>query len=179
MAQALGPADKDALKYLANELKAAGVPVKSALDRLRATFVCLYGLGMRESSGKHCEGTDVSASGGASRPSDEIEAGLFQTSWNAHNAHDAMDEVFDRYVEEAGETGFVEVFREGVSCSSSSWRVYGSGDGRKYQDMSKACPAFHVEFTAIGLAGSARALGPDWAAGIGDPARGAGAVEGR
>ena len=148
VAMPLGSSDKDALKYLASELKAAKVPVATELDRLRATFCILYGLGMRESSGKHCEGRDTSAT---NTSSETAEAGLFQTSWNAHNAHDSMDEIFDRYVDEPGETGFVEIFREGVSCSSSSWASYGSGDGRKHQDMSKAAPAYHVEFTAVGL----------------------------
>jgi hypothetical protein len=43
----------------------------------------MLGHGMRESSGRHCEGRDLSAD---NVQSDTAEAGLFQTSYNAHSA---------------------------------------------------------------------------------------------
>jgi hypothetical protein len=52
----------------------------SGIDTLRHLFVLMIGLGMRESSGRYCEGRDQSAS---NTSADTAEAGLFQTSWNA------------------------------------------------------------------------------------------------
>jgi peptidoglycan hydrolase-like protein with peptidoglycan-binding domain len=158
MAVKAGNPDTDALAFYDAEFRALGMSNATAgVDTLRHLFVMLYGLGMRESSGKHCEGRDTSAS---NTSSETAEAGLFQTSWNARNAHPQMRVLFDEYDNQPNETGFLEVFFEGVSCSSSSWTNYGSGEGHRYQQMSKTCPAFHVEFTAIGLRNLRKHWGP-------------------
>jgi uncharacterized protein (TIGR02594 family) len=158
MAVAAGNPDTDALAFYEAEFDALGMSnSKAGVDTLRHLFVLLYGLGMRESSGKHCEGRDTSAS---NTSAETAEAGLFQTSWNARNAHPQMPALFNAYANEPGETGFLEVFWEGVSCSTSSWASYGSGDGYRYQQLSKTCPAFHVEFTAIGLRNIRKHWGP-------------------
>lgn len=142
-------ASKDALAWYAPEFAALGMDnSQDGKDTLRHLFVLLIGLGMRESSGKYCEGRDQSAS---NVTADTAEAGLFQTSWNAHRASNQMLRIYETYSKEPGETGFIEVFRENASCSSASWQNYGSGTGAAYQALSKSCPAFHVEFTALGL----------------------------
>ena len=71
-----------------------------------------------------------------------------------------MKKLFETYSNEPGETGFLEIFREKVTCSSADWKNWGSGDGAAYQELSKKCPAFHVEFSAIGLRTIRKHWGP-------------------
>ena len=106
-------------------------------DTLRHLFVLLMGLGMRESSGKHCEGRDRSAH---NTTAETAEAGLFQTSFNARNASPLLPTIFAGY--RANPSGFLEIFKEGVRCSTTSLENFGSGDGEEFQRLSKACPAF-------------------------------------
>ena len=52
----------DALSWYSDQLRAVGMGAATApLERLRSLFVLLLGLGMRESSGRCCEGRDRSA----------------------------------------------------------------------------------------------------------------------
>ena len=53
----------------------------AGVDTVRHLFVLLIGLGMRESSGKYCEGRDKSAS---NRSAETAEAGLFQLTMHPH-----------------------------------------------------------------------------------------------
>ncbi|MFN8490555.1 MAG: M23 family metallopeptidase [Caldilineaceae bacterium] len=147
---------KDALAHYAAEFKAAGMNNQSAgVDTLRHLFVLLMGLGMRESSGRYCEGRDTSAS---NTTAETAEAGLFQTSYNARRANPLMLQVFRQYL--ANPSGFVEVFREGVRCRKANLENFGEGDGREFQRLSKACPAFAAEFAAVGLRNVRRHWGP-------------------
>ena len=147
MAGTIGNADKDVLKWLEAEIRSKGWSVESSTDRLRTLWAILIGLGMRESSGRFCEGRDMSAS---NTSSDTAEAGLFQTSYNAAGANPEMGRLFDRWTNEEGQ-GFRLEFADGVEGSKDEWSNYGSGNGLKYQTMSKVYPQFHTEFTAVGL----------------------------
>ena len=115
-------------------------------DTLRHLFVLLIGLGMRESSGRYCEGRDTTAD---NVTADTAEAGLFQTSWNAHVASAMLPALFTAYSD--GRDGFASVFSEGVTCGHGDWANYGDGQGEEFQKLSKACPAFAAEFAALGL----------------------------
>jgi Putative peptidoglycan binding domain len=118
-------ADRDALAWYSDVFDAAGMNNDSAsVDTLRHLFVLLIGLGMRESSGKHCEGRDMSAS---NTTAETAEAGLFQTSFNARTA---------------------------------SLENFGAGDGKEFQRLSKECPAFAAEFTAVALRHRRKHWGP-------------------
>lgn len=136
--------NKDALAWYSGQFSPAGL--KGGLDTLRSVFVLLTGLGMRESSGKYCEGRDRSA---ANTSSDTAETGLFQMSWNAHAASPELPKLFQKY--KANPDGLVEVFHEGVKCSASDLANYGDGDGAEFQRLCKSCPAFAVEAAAVGL----------------------------
>ena len=128
------------------------------LDTLRHLWVLLYGLGMRESSGQHCEGRDMSADNVSA---DTAEAGLFQMSWNARGCHEQMQKLMDHYQQDGAIVqGAVDVFREGVSCSQDDWTSYGTGDGAEYQIMAKELPAFACETAAIGLRNLRQHWGP-------------------
>jgi hypothetical protein len=143
-----GDDDDDVLAYCEQEFDDLGMSNDvDGTETLRHLYTFLIGLGMRESSGQHCEGRDMSAS---NTSSDTAEAGLFQTSWNAHTCHDACDELFDEYYADST-LGYMNIFEEDVSCSSSSWSCYGSGDGAMFQHMAKYQPTFAVEFCGVTL----------------------------
>ena len=139
--------NRDALAWCNDIFSAAGmnndVP---GVDTLRHLFVLLIGLGMRESSGKYCEGRDRSA---RNTTADTAEAGLFQTSFNARTASPLLPMLFAQY--SAHPSGFLEIFREHVRCSAPDLENFGLGDGREFQRLSKQCPAFAAEFAAVAL----------------------------
>ncbi len=138
---------KDALAWYAQQFRDAGMDNESAgPSTLRHLFVLLIGLGMRESSGKYCEGRDRAA--GNTR-AESAETGMFQTSFDATSAHPLLGELFQQYL--SNPSGFVEVFKEGVRCRASDLQNFGSGKGREFQRLSKECPAFAAEFAALGL----------------------------
>jgi len=47
-----------------------------------------------------------------------------------------------------------------VTCSAESWRNWGEGEGVEFQRLSKECPAFAAEFSALGLRWKRRNWGP-------------------
>jgi len=120
----------------------------------------MLGSGMRESSGRHCEGRDQSADNVSS--GDTAEAGLFQTSYNAHSASDPeFDDLMDEYSQPENEAVcYLSAFEVGVSCSSSEWSCYGSGSGYHFQELCKSCPAFAVETHALTLRNLCNHYGP-------------------
>jgi hypothetical protein len=149
-------AERDAMAWYSEIFGAAGMNNDIAgVDTLRHLFVLLIGLGMRESSGKHCEGRDRSAS---NTTAETAEAGLFQTSFNARSASPLLPQLFAHYL--AHPNGFIEVFREGVHCPDASLENFGSGDGKEFQRLSKECPAFAAEFAAVGLRHIRKHWGP-------------------
>lgn len=115
-------------------------------DTLRHLFVLLIGLGMRESSGRYCEGRDTSAD---NTSADTAEAGLFQMSWNAHSASPLIPQLFSSYSQHPD--GFLSIFQEGVTCGHGDLSNYGDGDGAAFQQLCKSCPAFAAESAAVGL----------------------------
>ncbi|HEV8503820.1 MAG TPA: hypothetical protein VGQ53_00415 [Chitinophagaceae bacterium] len=146
---------KDGLAWYNQQFLDAGMDNSVAgVDTLRHLFVLLIGLGMRESSGKHCEGRDMGAS---NTTADTAEAGLFQTSFNARSASPLLPLLFSQY---ANSTDFLDIFKEGVRCGSSDLENFGTGDGKEFQRLSKDCPAFAVEFTAIALRNRRKHWGP-------------------
>jgi hypothetical protein len=145
--------DKDALAWYADIFDALDMGNETAgLKTLRHLFVLLLGLGMRESSGRHCEGRDQSAT---NVESETAEAGLFQQSWNSSSCSTEIDKLFAEYAAglntEPPAQCALQVFADGVTCSETDWENYGSGEGRDFQKLCKCCPQFAVEAAAIGL----------------------------
>ena len=142
--------EHDALSWYQEEFKDLGMDNnRDGIDTLRHLFVLLIGLGMRESSGRHCCGRDMSAS---NTSSETCEAGLFQTSWNASACSSDMERLLDEY-SAMGRTqqSAIELFEDDVSCSQSEWASYGNGVGYDYQVLAKSAPAFACESTALCL----------------------------
>lgn len=153
-----GNIEKDALSWYYDTFLTAGMRNDlDGVDTLRHLYVMLMGLGMRESSGKHCEGRDMSAS---NTSSDTCEAGAWQTSWNIKSCASAMMQgLFDEFAAD-GKAGYLDIYRQGVTCSQSSWTNYGSGAGVKFQEMSKKQPMFAAEVAALGLRKLRKHWGP-------------------
>jgi hypothetical protein len=142
-----GNRQKDALAWYAQQFREAGMDNETAgPSTLRHLFVLLIGLGMRESSGKYCEGRDRAASNTSAA---SAEAGMFQTSFDAASANPLLGQLFEQYLTKPN--GFAEIFKEGVRCRASDLQNFGSGKGREFQRLSKECPAFAAEFAALGL----------------------------
>jgi hypothetical protein len=142
-----GNAAPDALAWYAPEFAAAGMNNSAdGADTLRHLFVLMIGLGMRESSGKYCTGRDTTA---PNTTADTAEAGLFQASFNASAASPLMPALFNQY--SANPSGFLDVFKEGATCSAADAQNFGTGPGEQYQALCKSCPAFAAEFAAVGL----------------------------
>jgi hypothetical protein len=138
---------KDAVAWYAQQFREAGMDNESAgPSTLRHLFVLLTGLGIRESSGRYCEGRDRAA---ANTTAESAEAGMFQTSYDATSANPLLGQLFERYLSKP--SGFLELFKEGVRCRASDLQNFGAGKGREFQRLSKECPAFAVEFAALGL----------------------------
>ena len=149
--------DIDALSWYNSNFAALGMSNDlGSLDTLRHLYVLLMGLGMRESSGKHCEGRDTSAS---NTSSDTAEAGLFQSSWNASSASTDFLNAADQYDPDSVQ-GYMAVFAEGVTCNSSSWASYGSGAGFAFQETCKWSPTYAVDTCAITLRRLRQHYGP-------------------
>jgi hypothetical protein len=147
MSRAQSNPDLDALAWYEAEFKANGMSNKvPGLDTMRHLFVMMMGLGPRESSGKYFEGRDMSAENVAS---DTCEAGLCQTSWNIKSGSSAIGPLLPEFWKNPH--GFLTEFKEGLAPTSSNLNSYGSGDGVRYQFLSRFCPLFHVLVTGVGM----------------------------
>jgi hypothetical protein len=151
-----GNAHRDALAFYHDIFRAAGMANDvSGRDTLRHLFVLMIGLGMRESSGRYCEGRDRSAS---NTTAETAEAGLFQTSFNARTASPFLPALFRQFSRRPA--GFKEIFQEGVRCKAADLENFGSGPGRDFQRLSKESPGFAVEFAGVALRNIRTHYGP-------------------
>lgn len=146
--------EHDAIDWFAQELSAAGLTCASPSDRLLQVFAIMLGLGMRESSGQHCEGRDMAANNVCA---DTAEAGLFQVSYNSMEAHPRLQVMFDSYRDH---DDLLAAFKDGLRCLRSSWRDCGSGTGREFQALTKRCPKFAVLYCGLLLRHERRHWGP-------------------
>lgn len=146
-ARSVGNTTKDALAYYASTF--ANIPIginTQGPEALRALYTLGTGLGMRESSGKYCEGWDRSAS--STRPSSAGEAGLFQTSYDSIGVHSELGKLYAEYKASPGRC-LLDVYKVGASCSNLS--NLGTGAGAEFQSFLKACPAFAAEYAMVTL----------------------------
>lgn len=140
-------ASKDALTHYQSNFVSLPIQTKAAgVEPLRAVYTLGFGLGMRESSGSYCEGWDRSA--GSNRPASSGEAGVYQTSYDSMGSSLALPMLYNEYKATPGRC-LLNVFKEGVSCSSMS--NLGTGAGADYQAFNKSCPAFATEYAMVML----------------------------
>lgn len=139
----------DALSWFDSNFAALGMRNDVAgLEPLRHTYTLLLGLGMRESSGEHCTGRDMSATNVSS---DSAEAGAWQTSWDSRSASTELQMLFN--LRKGSSRGcFLDTFAEGVTCSAADLKNWGTGaDGLAFQQLEKTCPGFAAEYAAVML----------------------------
>src|SRR5215475_2535584 len=144
-----GDPNTDALTWYENELATCDLWCdEDGPDTLRALFVMMMGLGLRESTGDHWCGKDPSAT---NTSADTCEAGFAQTSWNIRSVATAdMNALLAEY--EKDPRGFLTQFADGTpSPSTADLAVYGSGAGVQYQWLAKFSPAFHALVTGTGM----------------------------
>lgn len=131
----------------------------TGLERLKATHVLMFGLGMRESSGKYCEGRDMSAE---NSKADTAEAGPFQTSYNSRSVElDRLNGLWVWYKDNLEECD-LDVWKQGVSPSHKSCKpdAVGGGGGQSWQEFTRACPAFAADWAAVVLRKRRQHFGP-------------------
>jgi hypothetical protein len=138
----------DALSWYAAEFRQLGIDTsRHGIDTLRAVFVLLWGLTVRESSQRHCCGRDSSAN---NTDSMTCETGITQMSANASSCSSDVERLFDEYTAMGQcQQSAKELFEDDVSCSQSEWACYGSGYGYDFQALAKNAPAFAIEATAL------------------------------
>jgi|SRR5829696_1248937 len=136
----------DALTWYEGQFTELGMSnATDGVDTLRHAYTLLIGLGMRESSGKFCEGRDRSAD---FTTADSAEAGLFQTSFGARRRHATMVALYEKY--KADQSGcLLDVFNRGISCAAHNAENFGEGEGVRWQQLTKTCPAFAAEYAAV------------------------------
>lgn len=140
-------AAKDALAHYSSTFSSLSMDVNTVgINPLRSVYTLGIGLGMRESSGKYCEGRDMSAS---NTSASTAEAGMFQTSYNSMSASAELSKLYAEYKANPQKC-HLGIFKEGVSsCGNSS--IAGSGEGATYQALNKSCPAFAAEYAMVML----------------------------
>ena len=147
---------RDALAWYSTEFAALNLSnAVAGLDTFRHTYTLLIGLGMRESSGEHCTGRDMSAT---NTTADSAEAGAWQTSYDSRGSSPQLPILFAQY--RASTRGcFLSTYAEGVTCSAANWQNWGTGDGAVFQQLEKECPGFAAEYAAVMLRVQGGSLG--------------------
>ena len=79
----------------------------------------------------------------------DIGHATLETSYDSHTLSAELSKLFDKY--QAGAACHLDVFKQGVSCSSADWKNWGSGAGLTFQALEKECPAFAAEYAAVML----------------------------
>ena len=150
--------NRDALAHYAAEFAALGLRNdRGGVETLRHLFVLMFGLGLRESSGRYCEGYDREPNRNR-LTSETAEAGLFQMSWDARAISPFIKPLCDEY-SRAGGGGYKSIFAEGVTPKPKDLETVGSGEGAAFQQQMKEMPGLAVETAAVGLRKNGGATG--------------------
>lgn len=147
-----GRKSQDALFVFRGRFEALGLRVEAGgVETLRALFTLLYEMGLRESDGQYDEGIDT----GENKPPTDIEdpastaeAGLFQSSWNFAEEYPLLRRLYADYAS-GKKPGLLKTFQEGTRAKRT--KNHGGGEGAKFQQLAKDCPAFAVEYAALSV----------------------------
>lgn len=160
-----GRPSTDALVRYRRQFEGLGLDVvRSPLDRLRAMYVLLFELGVRESDGRYYCGVDL----GPNKPGAEkaalaskdpkkavsianaTEAGLFQSSWNMSSKNKLAASLAQSFNSKRRTDGMLDTFK--IGFNQPDWIKHGdlgAGAGRDFQRLAKDHPNFAVEFAAL------------------------------
>lgn len=123
------------------------------------TYTFLIGLGMRESNGRYCKGRDRSQNYVEGH---EAEAGIFQMAWVARLFNTEMPAIYEAY-KSGKKSCELDAFKSPEvtrRCDSYDAKIFGNGEGRNWQVLTKKCPAFAVEWAALLIRSNYRHFGP-------------------
>lgn len=154
-----GGSDRDVLSIYRNELKAHQISLSTPSDRLLATYGLLIAKGKLESDGRFYKGQD------ANRPSNQTaakaESGAFQSSYDIIGTNKAIKEGLNILIPEYAKNpirGHLYIAASGTPNGEKKYLEFpfhGSGEGRRFQELSRLCPAFSAESSALALRYSA------------------------
>jgi hypothetical protein len=121
------------------------------------TYTFLIGLGMRESTGKYCVGRDRSQN---FTKSDNAEAGIYQMAYVARVFNKELKPLYMKY--KNGELSCeLEIFKKSpIKCTSYDAKTFGTGEGARWQELMKRCPAASAQWAAILMRSQLRHFGP-------------------
>lgn len=131
-----------------------GIVANSPVERLRATYTLALGEGMRESAGNPTAGYDTTVK---HQTSNTAEAGLFQVSHDSLGLSPRLGKIYRRYNADRSSC-LAGVFMQGAEDKGIG--TVGSGEEASFQQLTKACPAFAVEYAAVLMRLNARHFGP-------------------
>jgi hypothetical protein len=134
-------ATKDALAHYETTFDALKMEIDHAGEETMQSLYALgVGLGMRESSGKYCEGWDTTAS---DQTASTAETGLFQVSYNSISATSELTKLYNEYKADESRC-YLATYSEGAVCKTQSY--VGTGAGLDFQKFTRRCPAFAAEY---------------------------------
>jgi hypothetical protein len=157
MSQPLGSNKLDSLTHY-------GRTDTTPLGRLRAVYALAIGEGMRESAGNTTEGRDESVPEKDATEAN-AEAGLFQVSFDSFASVKKVSpasepwlrSLYNQY-QKPDAACELEIFMERVRDKNK--KVIGSGEGARFQTLTKACPAFATEYVQVMLRSDLPHFGP-------------------
>lgn len=144
--QSLGNANIDALTHY-------GVKATTPIDRLNTTFSLAIGSGARESTWRWYVGKDASAS---NTTADTCEAGYHQTSYNCKYNRDGVTinperAALYKYFKADKSRCFADEYKNGTKGDAANLKNWGTGEGVIFQELSKQCPGFAVEYHLMAI----------------------------
>ena len=157
MSQPLGGDTLDSLTHY-------GRADTTPLERLRAVYALAIGEGMRESAGNTTEGRDESVPERLATEAN-AEAGLFQVSFDSFASVKKVSPASETWLQSLysqyqtpDAACELQTFMEGVRDRNKP--VIGSGEGARFQTLTKTCPAFATEYVQVMLRSDLPHFGP-------------------
>lgn len=148
----IGAPSKDGLAHY-------GIKAETKEEVLKALYTLSFGFVMRESSGKYCEGRDMSTTNTAA---DTAEAGPFQQSYNSFSvAPKTLNTLWESYRNGSNYCDLA-TWSQGVNPDHKSCKPksVGGGVGEAWQDFTRQCPAFATEHALLLVRNKRTHFGP-------------------
>lgn len=140
-----------------------GLSLPTAENRLNTAFALAIGSAARESSWRWFCGKDAAAS---NTTSSTAEAGLHQSSYNSRYNRDgetinaSRDKLY-KYFKADKSRCFAKEYKDiGLTADAANLKNWGTGEGVIFQELSKQCPGFAVEYHLMGMRERVTHYGP-------------------
>lgn len=140
-----------------------GIKPATAEDRLNTAFALSIGSAARESSWRWFCGKDAAAT---NTESSTAEAGLHQSSYNSRYNKDGKTINKSRadlyaFFKADKSRCFAKEYKDiGLTADAANLKNWGTGEGVIFQELSKQCPGFAVEYHLMGMRERVTHYGP-------------------